>query len=62
MVSNIYQKIANFSIESLKSTFVLTMRHIHIPEVQKLWVNKTGGILYESFILVNIISLETNLN
>ena len=30
---NIYPQTANFIIESLKSTFVLTTRHIHFTEV-----------------------------
>ena len=32
--SNIYLQPANFIIESLKSTFVLTTRHIHFTEVR----------------------------
>ena len=65
MVCNNFPQTANFIIESLKSTFVLTTRHIHFTEVRKLSVimsKLNWGSLYDPFVLVNIISLETNLN
>ena len=65
-VSNInYLQASNFIIESLKSTFVLTTRHIHFTEVRNLSVimgKLNWGILYDPFVLVNIINLKTNLN
>ena len=66
MVSNIYPQTANFIIESLKSTFVLTTRHIHFKEIRKLLSVIMGklnwGFLYDPFVLINIISFKTNLN
>ena len=65
ILSNFYSQTANFIIEQLKSTFVLMAKHIHFTEVCKLSMimgKLNWGFLYDSFVLVNIISLKTNPN